>query len=87
VVLLSDGRNDDGETSDDRDQFDDLLATLGEGSEGQDSRPVRIFPIAYGGDADLPTVSQIAEATSAAAYDASDPTTIDRIFDAVVSNF
>jgi Ca-activated chloride channel family protein len=87
VVLLSDGRNDDGETSDDRDQFDDLLATLGEGSEGQDTRPVRIFPIAYGGDADLPTVSQIAEATSAAAYDASDPTTIDRIFDAVISNF
>ena len=87
VVLLSDGRNDDGETSDDRDQFEELLTTLGEGSEGQATRPVRIFPIAYGGDADLPTVRQIAEATSAAAYDASDPATIDQIFTAVISNF
>jgi Ca-activated chloride channel family protein len=87
VVLLSDGRNDDGETSDDRDQLEELLTTLGEGSEGQATRPVRVFPIAYGGDADLPTVRQIAEATSAAAYDASDPATIDRVFDAVISNF
>jgi Ca-activated chloride channel homolog len=87
VVLLSDGRNDDGDTSDDRDQLDDLLATLTEGSEGQATRPVRVFPIAYGEDADLPTLRQIAEATSAAVYDSSDPTSIDRVFTAVISNF
>jgi Ca-activated chloride channel family protein len=87
VVLLSDGRNDDGDTSDDRDQLDELLATLTEGSEGQASRPVRVFPIAYGEDADLPTLRQIAEATSAAVYDSSDPTSIDQVFDAVISNF
>jgi Ca-activated chloride channel family protein len=87
VVLLSDGRNDDGNTADDRDQLDDLLTRLAAGSEGQTTRPVRIFPIAYGADADLPTVRQIAEATTGAAYDATDATTIDRVLDAVISNF
>jgi Ca-activated chloride channel family protein len=87
VVLLSDGRNDDGNSEDDREQLDELLTRLTAGSEGQSTRPVRIFPIAYGGDADLPTVRQIAEATTAAAYDASDATTIDKVLDAVISNF
>jgi Ca-activated chloride channel homolog len=87
VVLLSDGKNDDGDTGDDREQLDALLDRLTAGSEGQSTRPVRIFPIAYGGDADLPTVRQIAEATTAAAYDASDPTTIDKVLNAVISNF
>jgi Ca-activated chloride channel homolog len=48
---------------------------------------VRVFPIAYGADADLPTLRQIADATSAAVYDSSDPTSIDKVFTAVVSNF
>ena len=87
VVLLSDGKNDDGDTGDDREQLDDLLTRLTSGSEGQSTRPVRIFPIAYGSDADLPTMRQIAEATTAAAYDASDPTTIDKVLNAVISNF
>jgi len=87
VVVLSDGVNDDGEDSDDRDQLEDLLSTLSEGSEGQASQPVRVFPIAYGQDADLPTLRQIAEATSAAVYDSSDPTSIDQVFTAVISNF
>jgi Ca-activated chloride channel family protein len=48
---------------------------------------VRVFPIAYGSDADLPTLRQIADATSAAVYDSSDPTSIEQVFTAVVSNF
>ena len=87
VVVLSDGRNDDGDTSDDRDQLAELLDTLSAGSEGQASRPVRVFPIGYGADADLPTLRQIAESTSGAVYDSSDPQTIDRVFTAVISNF
>jgi Ca-activated chloride channel family protein len=87
VVLLSDGRNDDGNTEDDRDQLADLLDRLTAGSEGQSTRPVRIFPIAYGGDADLPTMRQMADATTGAAYDASDPTTINKVLNAVISNF
>lgn len=87
VVLLSDGVNDDGELADDDQQLDELLATLTAGSEGQRAEPVRVFPIAYGADADLATLSEIAEASNAAVYNASDPATIDRVLAAVISNF
>lgn len=82
VVLLTDGQNEDV-----NEDLDGLLATLQEGSEGQASRPVRIFTIAYGEEADTGTLSRIAEATNAAAYDASDPTSIDKVFTSVISNF
>lgn len=87
VVLLSDGVNDDGDDSDDDQQLDDLLTALQSDNEGQLSQPVRVFPIAYGADADLATLRRIAEASTAASYDASDPTSIDKVFAAVVSNF
>ena len=83
VVLLTDGRNEDPKNSD----VDRLLTTLRSGSEGQSSRPVRVFPIAYGEDADLAVLRRIAEATNAAAYDASNPSTISDVLTAVVSNF
>ncbi len=83
VVLLSDGRNEDPRNRD----VEALLNVLRAGSEGQSSRPVRIFPIAYGEDADLAVLKRIAEATNAAAYDASNPATIEQVFTAVISNF
>jgi len=73
VVVLSDGMNQDGDNTDDRDQLASLIDSLESSS--------------YGGDADQSTLRQIAEATSAAAYDASDPTTIDRVLNNVISNF
>ncbi len=87
VVLLTDGRNDDGDTSDDRAQLDELLDTLGSGAEGQAARPVRVFPIAYGQDADIGVLREVAEASDAAVYDASDASTIATVFTAVISNF
>ncbi|HMK10419.1 MAG TPA: extracellular solute-binding protein [Acidimicrobiales bacterium] len=87
VVLLTDGRNEDDNPDDDTDQRDGLLAELREGSEGQVTRPVRIFPIAYGADADLATLRRVADATTGAAYDSSNPTAINDVFAAVVSNF
>ena len=87
VVVLSDGKNQDGDDTDDRDQLTSLIDTLESASEGISPRAVRVFPIGYGEDADMATLRQIADATSAAAYDASDPTTIDRILNAVISNF
>ncbi len=83
VVLLSDGQNDDPRNSD----LDGLLGALQQGTEGGSSTPVRVFPIAYGADADLGVLRRIAEATNAAVYDASDPRSIDRVFTAVISNF
>ncbi len=82
LVLLTDGRNEDVNTD-----LEGLLAELSAGSEGGGSRPVRVFTIAYGGDADLGTLRRIAEATNAAAYDASDPASIDKVFTSVISNF
>jgi Ca-activated chloride channel family protein len=48
---------------------------------------VRLFTIGYGEDADLDTLRRISETTNAATYDSSDPTSIDQVFTAVVSNF
>lgn len=81
VVVLSDGQNEDV-----NDDLDGLLDTLSQGREGNPF-PVRVFTIAYGEGADLATLQQIAEATDAAVYDSADPTSIDRVFTAVISNF
>ncbi len=82
VVLLTDGRNEDDRNTD----LQALLRTLRSRNEGNE-RPVRVFPIAYGADADLGTLQRIAESTNAAVYNASDPKTIEKVFLAVVSNF
>ncbi len=87
VVLLTDGKNDDGKRADDVQQLNELIQSLQVGSEGGSSKPIRLFPIAYGKDADLATLRQLAEATRGAAYDASNPATIEQVFTAVVSNF
>ena len=87
VVFLTDGQNDDGNVDDDRQQYDEMIKTLSSGSEGVDSKSVRVFTISYGAGADTSTLKAIAEATTAAYYDASNPATIDQVFTNVVSNF
>jgi len=83
VVLLTDGRNEDDNNND----LPGLLKFLQGQNEGESTKPVRVFPIAYGSDADEATLKRIAEATNAAEYNASDPTTIVNVFNAVLSNF
>jgi Ca-activated chloride channel family protein len=87
IVFLTDGVNDDGDVDDDEQQFTDLINRLRSGSEGATSRPVRVFTISYGDDADTVTLKAVAQATSAAHYDASNPATINQVFTAVISNF
>ncbi|HEY5153852.1 MAG TPA: extracellular solute-binding protein [Acidimicrobiales bacterium] len=87
VVLLTDGRNDDGTESDDNQQLAAVLDDLHRQSQGENGRPVRLFTIGYGKDADLAVLKQMAEATNGASYDASDPKSITKVFTAVVSNF
>jgi Ca-activated chloride channel family protein len=84
IVLLSDGRNEDPGGNED---LGELLSFLRGQNEGESSQPVRVFPIAYGNDADEATLKRIAEATNAASYSAVDPKTIVNVFNAVVSNF
>ena len=87
VIVLTDGQNDDGNQADDEQQFEDLLADVSANSDGENSKPVRIFTVAYGSGADPSELRQIAEASNATAYQAADATTINQVFAAVVSNF
>ena len=87
IVLLTDGKNQDGDTNDDQEQLQELRDVLSAQSEGLQSQAVRVFPIGFGQDADLVTLRSIAEASQAAVYDSSDPRSISKVFVAVVSNF
>ncbi len=80
VVILTDGRNEFPADS----NIDSLTAEL---DQEDADRTVRVFPIAYGDDADLGELTKIADAAKAAAYDASDPASIDKVLTAVLSNF
>lgn len=80
VVLLTDGKNEY--------RADDNLGSLLTDIGTEDSETsVRVFPIAYGAKADLDVLRKIAQASRAAAYDASDPASIDKVLTAVLSNF
>jgi len=79
VVVLTDGRN---EYTD-----NDLEGLLRELEASAQENGVRVFTIAYGPDADLATLQAISEASRAAAYDARNPTSIDKVFSDVLSNF
>ncbi|MCW2572810.1 MAG: hypothetical protein JWO88_2868 [Frankiales bacterium] len=80
IVVLTDGRNEFPADN----NIDSLTAALN--PEDAD-RAVRVFPIAYGEDADLGELTKIADASRAAVYDASDPASIDKVLTAVLSNF
>jgi len=79
VVVLTDGRNETagGPT------LEGLLNTIGDPNKN----PVRVFTIAYGADADTTALQQIADATHARAYQASNPDTINNVLTNVISNF
>jgi Ca-activated chloride channel family protein len=87
VILLTDGMNDDGDRSDDARQLERLLAAVRDASDGENARPVRIFTIAYGSETNPTELRRIAESSNATAYRATDATTINDVFSAVVSNF
>ncbi|AHH96747.1 substrate-binding and VWA domain-containing protein [Kutzneria viridogrisea] len=80
VVVLTDGRNE-------KDGGRDLNTLLGQLHSEDANAPVRVFTIAYGADADQDVLRRIAQTTSAAEYDSSDPGGIDAVFTAVISNF
>jgi len=87
IVLLTDGKNEDGDSSNDVAQRDALLAELRAGVSGENAKPIRIFTIGYGADADMSALTQIAEASNSATYNATDAASINKVFAQVVSNF
>jgi Ca-activated chloride channel family protein len=80
IVVLTDGQNDYQDYS----SVDPLLHDL---SLQPADRSVRVVCIAYGEDADVDVLRQISDASLGATYEASDPSTIDQVFAAVISNF
>ena len=48
---------------------------------------MRVFPIGYSTDADRDALVRIADGSSAAYYDASDPASIGKVLTSVLSNF
>lgn len=80
VVLLTDGKNEYPADN-------DLARLTGELGGEETETSVRVFPIAYGDKADLGVLRQIADASRAAAYDATDPASIQKVLVAVLSNF
>ncbi len=82
VVVLTDGKNEFPPDN----NLDSVIDQLASASEGT-ATAVRVFPIAYGDKADLGVLKKIAEASRAAAYDATDPASIDKVLTAVISNF
>ena len=80
VVVMTDGNNENPED-------DDLDGLIRELDQQALEDGVRVFTIAYGQDADLETARRLSEASRAAAYDATDPLTIDSVFTNVLSNF
>ena len=80
VILLTDGMCDDYPPGCE-------LAPLVTYLSSTERDVVRVFPVAYGTDADVDTLRVIAEASRAKLYQASDPLTIERVFEQVVSNF
>jgi Ca-activated chloride channel family protein len=80
VLLLTDGMCDDDPPGCDLQPLLDYL-----GSNERDV--VRVFAVAYGADASFEELSSISSASSARAYSAADPLTIERVFQQVISNF
>ncbi len=80
VLLLTDGMCDDNPPGCD---IDPLITYLG----SNERDVVRVFPVAYGEGASIEELTQIANASRARVYTATDPLTIERVFQQVISNF
>jgi Ca-activated chloride channel family protein len=80
VLLLTDGMCDDNPPGC---ELGPLLTFLG----SSERNVVRVFAVAYGADADVATLQAIADASQARLYKATDPLTIERVFQQVISNF
>lgn len=80
VVVLTDGRNEYPADND----LDALLRDL---DASHLERSVRVFTVAFSGQADFGTLTKIATATKATSYDARDPAVIDKVMVSVISNF
>jgi Ca-activated chloride channel family protein len=80
IVVLTDGQNSYAPDT----NLHSLVSQLRAGSAEE---TVRVFTVGYGTDADVASLSAIADASSAAYYGAADPASITKVLISVLSNF
>jgi Ca-activated chloride channel family protein len=80
IVLLSDGKNDSTHPG-------DLPGLTEQLSHQNHATPVLVFTLAYGPDADVPTLLEIARASGAHYYDATDPNRLEEVLGELVTSF
>jgi Ca-activated chloride channel family protein len=81
IVVLSDGKNDMHVPTVSLDQTNADLTAL------HHTTPVLVFTLAYGADADVPTLQAIAKASGAHYYDATNPANIKAVLGDLVTSF
>ncbi|MCC5951959.1 MAG: substrate-binding domain-containing protein [Acidimicrobiia bacterium] len=69
------------------DSIDALVAAVEHHHATAVARPVRLFTVGFGPDAELTTLRRLAAASGATSYNASDPPSIDAVIDAAMANF
>ena len=79
IVVLSDGEDTESQST-----LDELLAQIERNGEGGDA--IKVFTIAFGGDASTDVLTQIAEATGARMYEGK-PEDIDRVYAEIATFF
>jgi Ca-activated chloride channel homolog len=80
IVLVASGHNVDPTDSD----IDAILRALENQSEND---WIRVFTVADGAQPDIGVLNQIARAAQASSYYGSNPATVGRVFNDVISNF
>lgn len=80
IVLLSDGTND-------TDVAGSMSSMTQQITADTKDKPIRVFTLGYGTDADTPTLEHISELTGAHYYDATNPDTVSAVLSDLVTNF
>lgn len=83
IVVISDGEDTDSQSS-----IDSLVQQIRKDTgEGGNSKPVKIFAIGFGENADMDALNKLAAASGGQAFDATDPAKIGQVLQSVMNNF
>ena len=83
IVVISDGEDTDSKAS-----INSLIQQIRKDTgEGGNSKPVKIFAIGFGENADMDALNKLATASGGQSFDATDPTKIGEVLQSVMNNF
>lgn len=83
IVVISDGEDTDSKAS-----IDSLIQQIRKDTgEGGNAKPVKIFAIGFGENADMTALEKLAAASGGQAFDATDPARIGEVLQSVMNNF